>query len=38
MAGQKAHFSGMEPRFLSGVLEIPVYHMRGHIDRYRTFR
>ena len=29
MAGQKAHFSGMEPRFLSGVLEIPVYHMRG---------
>ncbi|HAT34568.1 MAG TPA: PrpF protein, partial [Rhodospirillaceae bacterium] len=23
------HFLGLSPRFLNGVLEIPVYHMRG---------
>lgn len=29
MVNEKVHFLGMAPRFLSGVLEIPVYHMRG---------
>ena len=29
MVSEKVHFLGMAPRFLSGVLEIPVYHMRG---------
>ena len=23
------HFLGLAPRFLNGVLEVPVYHMRG---------
>ncbi|MEX2617662.1 MAG: PrpF domain-containing protein [Alphaproteobacteria bacterium] len=26
---QPVHFHGLAPRFLGGVLEIPVYHMRG---------
>jgi len=26
---QPVHFHGLAPRFLDGVLEIPVYHMRG---------
>ena len=29
MVNEKVHFLGMAPRFLAGVLEIPVYHMRG---------
>jgi len=28
-ASQPVHFLGLSPRFLGGVLEIPVYHMRG---------
>jgi len=28
-ASQPVHFLGLAPRFLGGVLEIPVYHMRG---------
>lgn len=28
-APQPVHFLGLAPRFLGGVLEIPVYHMRG---------
>ena len=26
---ENVHFLGLAPRFLNGVLEIPVYHMRG---------
>ncbi|MEE2932441.1 MAG: PrpF domain-containing protein [Pseudomonadota bacterium] len=29
MFNEKVHCLGMAPRFLAGVLEIPVYHMRG---------
>lgn len=28
-ASKDVHFLGLAPRFLGGVLEIPVYHMRG---------
>ena len=28
-ASRPVHFLGLAPRFLGGVLEIPVYHMRG---------
>jgi 4-oxalomesaconate tautomerase len=29
LSGSSVHFHGLAPRFLDGVLEIPVYHMRG---------